>query len=63
MLWRTLRHTNILPLVGVTMTERQLVVVSEWMAGGNITQYVEAKPEVNRLGLVCFPSKARSTSY
>ena len=58
MLWRALRHTNVLRLVGVTITEDLLVAVSEWMAGGTIMQYVEAKPEANRLGLVRFPFKA-----
>jgi len=63
MLWRALHHTNVLRLVGVTMTEDQLVAVSEWMAGGNVMQYVKANPGVNRLGLVCVPFKARTTRH
>ena len=52
--WKTLRHPNILPLLGVTMSEFQLVMVSEWMVKGNINEFVEADPNVDRLELVCF---------
>ncbi|KAF9786168.1 kinase-like domain-containing protein, partial [Thelephora terrestris] len=51
-MWRFLRHPNILPLLGVSMTENQFAVVSEWMRNGNINQFVRAHPEVNRLKLL-----------
>ena len=50
----TLRHPNILPLLGVTMTENRLVMVSEWMEKGNIKEFVSRNPNADRLRLVCF---------
>lgn len=52
MTWRALRHQNLLPLLGVTMTENLLVVVSEWMARGNIMEFVKANVNADRARLV-----------
>ena len=52
--WMTLRHPNILPLLGVTMFENRFVMVSEWMVRGNINDFVKADPNADRFGLVCF---------
>jgi len=52
--WNTLRHKNILPLLGVTTAEGQLVMVSEWMVGGNIMEFVKVNVHADRLKLVCF---------
>ncbi|KAF9646470.1 kinase-like protein [Thelephora ganbajun] len=52
MIWRTLHHPNVLPLLGVTMTKTQLVVVSEWKENGNINGFIKAHPDVNRLELL-----------
>lgn len=54
MVWSTLHHENILPLLGVTVARDQLVVVSEWMVGGNIMEFVKVNVHANRLDLVCF---------
>ena len=54
MAWNALRHPNVLPLLGVTMVETRLVMVSEWMVKGNINDFVKADPNANRLELVCF---------
>ena len=54
MAWSTLRHPNVLSLLGVTMTEGRLVMVSEWMVKGNINEFVKADPKADRLKLVCF---------
>lgn len=54
MVWRALYHPNVLPLLGVTVTEDQLVAVSEWMMGGDIMEFVKMNVDVDRLGLVCF---------
>ncbi|KAF9646909.1 kinase-like protein [Thelephora ganbajun] len=51
-IWKTLHHPNVLPLIGVTMTEKQFVMVSEWMENGNINMYVKAHTNVNRLELL-----------
>jgi hypothetical protein len=50
--WKTLRHPNILPLIGVIMSETQFAMVSDWMADGNINDFVKAHPDANRLELV-----------
>ena len=53
----TLHYPNILPLLGVTMSENKFVTVSEWMVGGNINDFVKADPDADRFGLVCFSFK------
>ena len=54
MTWNTLRHPNVLPLLGVTMTENRFVMVSEWMEKGNISEFLKADTKVDRLELVRF---------
>jgi len=51
--WSSLRHPNVLPLLGATMTDTQFVMVSEWMENGNVNEFVETHPDADRLGLVC----------
>jgi len=52
-LWNSLSHPNVLKLVGVLggIGQYQFATVSEWMAHGNIMQYIREKA-TNRLGLV-----------
>ena len=52
-LWHTLSHPNILKLTGVQgdMDKGQFVAISEWMACGNIMEYIQNN-HVNRLELV-----------
>ena len=52
MAWRALRHPNVLPLLGVIMTDDQFVMVSEWMTNGNINQFVATQCGANRFKLV-----------
>ena len=52
--WKSLCHPNVLPLLGVTMTQNQFVLVSGWMENGDINTFVKAHPDVNRLDLVRF---------
>ena len=54
--WKTLCHPNVLPLLGVTVTETQFMMASEWMENGNINDFVKADTNVDQLGLVCFHS-------
>ena len=56
MTWNTLRHPNVLSLLGVTMTENLSVVVSEWMVKGNINEFVKVNTKADRLELVRFSS-------
>ena len=51
-MWKFLRHPNVLPLIGVTMSETRFVMISDWMVNGKITNFVKARPDVNRHGLV-----------
>lgn len=57
MVWGALHHPNVLPMLGVTVTKDQLVVVSEWMMGGNIMEFLKLNVDADRLGLVCFSFK------
>ena len=52
MTWKSLRHPNVLSLIGVTMTEVHFAMISEWMANGNINEFVKANPDADQLGLV-----------
>ena len=54
MAWHTLDHPNVLPLLGVAMSDNQFAMVSEWMVNGNINEYVKAQRDVNRFELVSF---------
>jgi len=53
--WKALRHPNILPLLGVIMTETKFAMVSEWMSGGNINEFVMVQHNANRFELVSSP--------
>ena len=50
--WKSLRHQNVLPLLGVTMNENQFAMVSEWMVNGNITKFIKTHWDANRFKLV-----------
>ena len=52
MAWRALRHPNVLLLLGVTVAENRLVMVSEWMVRGNIDEFIKEDINADRLGLV-----------
>jgi hypothetical protein len=56
-MWKNLQHPNVLPLVGVTMSDTYFAMISDWMLNGNINSFVEAHPHVDRLKLVGFPSR------
>ena len=50
--WKHLRHPNILPLLGVTVSEHRFAMVSEWMDNGNINQFIVKEQHANRIMLV-----------
>ena len=52
--WKSLRHPNVLPLLGVTMGKKVFAMVSEWMVNGNINGFVRAHRDANRFELVRF---------
>ena len=49
-MWKHLKHRNILPLLGITLTPLQLV--SSWMSGGDLPGYIEKQANADRLRLV-----------
>ena len=61
--WKALHHPNTLPLLGVMMSGNQFVMVSEWMAHGNITQFIETHRDANRFKLVGFCSTVGCTCH
>jgi len=52
--WKHLRHPNILPLIGVTVSNQRFAMVSAWMENGNINEFVGKDQHVNRVELVGF---------
>ena len=54
--WKHLEHPNIVPLLGINTDPLQLV--SYWMSGGDLTEYIMNHPDANRLSLVREPSTA-----
>ncbi|KAF9643026.1 kinase-like protein [Thelephora ganbajun] len=49
-MWKHLKHPNILPLLGVTMFPLQLI--SNWMPGGDLSGYVQKNSNADRLGFL-----------
>ena len=53
---KRLTHSNIVPLLGITPSPLQLI--SEWMPGGDLTEYIKKHPDTDRLDLVGAPPVA-----
>ena len=66
-MWKYLKHQNILPLIGVSTSTIQLI--SKWMPGGNLSEYIGEHPEAGRVRLVgvilfmIIPRSTQATSY
>ena len=54
MTWKALQHQNVLPLLGIMMSNNQFAMVSEWMGSGNINEFIKAHRDENRFELVGF---------
>ena len=52
-MWKRLDHKNVVPLLSITTSPVQLI--SEWMSGGHLTEYIGSHPDANRLHLVGVP--------
>ena len=52
MTWKSLRHPNVLPLLGVTTSGRHFAMVSEWMSNGSINEFIAANRDADRFELV-----------
>ena len=53
--WKRLRHPNVVPFLGVTTAPLQLVSV--WMPNGILTDYVKAEPQADRINIVSISSR------
>ena len=51
-MWKFLRHPNVLPLIGVAVSETRFAMISDWMVSGNINDFVKTHKDVDRHGLV-----------
>lgn len=51
--WKHSVHPNIVPLMSVTIDPLQLI--SEWMSGGDLMEYITNNPDADRLNLVSVP--------
>jgi hypothetical protein len=61
--WKALRHPNVLPLLGVTITENRFAMVSDWMVNGNIKEFVKSNVDADRLKLVRFSSRVLTLTH
>lgn len=52
-MWRRLAHPNIVPLLGITLDPLQLI--SAWIPGGELKDYIVDNPDTDRLALVGVP--------
>jgi hypothetical protein len=50
-IWRCLRHPNIVPLIGTSL-QFPVSLVSEWMTGGTVTAFLRGYPDWERSFLV-----------
>ena len=52
-IWSKTRHENVQELLGIVTFEGQIGMVSDWMPNGNLQQYIQKNPSVERYPLVC----------
>jgi len=48
--WKRLDHPNVVAFKGITLNPLQLV--SEWIPGGELREYIKKNPDANRINLV-----------
>ena len=53
--WKCLEHPNIVPLLGINITPSPPQLISGWISGGNLTEYIKDHPGADRPGLVGAP--------
>ena len=52
-MWKHLNHSKIIPLLRITAIPLQLI--SDWMSGGDLLDYIKKHPHADRLKLVSVP--------
>ena len=50
--WKRLAHPNVVPLLGAAVVPCPPQLISDWVLGRNLTEYVKNYPEADRIGLV-----------
>ena len=50
--WKHLDHPNIVSLLCIIITSSPPQLISDWVSGGNLTEYIEGHSGADRLGLV-----------
>jgi len=50
--WQGLQHRNVLPFIGLYIQEEKVYMLSPWMEQGDMTQFLEHNPEVDRMKLI-----------
>lgn len=48
--WKSLNHPNVVPFVGVVIKSFQLITM--WMPGGTLPEYIRKRPNPDLVGLV-----------
>ncbi|KAG8905805.1 hypothetical protein FRB99_008230, partial [Tulasnella sp. 403] len=49
--WSSLQHPNILPLLGLHVSEGRTYAVSPWAENGTLSRYIQENPNVSRRSL------------
>ncbi|KAH9171467.1 kinase-like domain-containing protein [Lactarius sanguifluus] len=62
-IWRTLRHPNVLPLLGIAYIGNFVYSVSPYMEFGNIMQYLKIHPEAHRVLLLSEIASGASAAF
>lgn len=51
-IWSKAKHENVQELLGIIMFQGRLGMVSPWMENGNLQEYIQKHPDVDRYKLV-----------
>lgn len=51
-IWSKAKHENVHELLGIIMFQGRLGMVSPWMENGNLQEYIQKQPDVDRYKLV-----------
>jgi hypothetical protein len=54
-LWKRLKHPNVLPFLGISTTIFPFCMISDWMPHGSVVDYLRKNSDVDRFSLVSRP--------
>jgi hypothetical protein len=61
--WSSLKHNNIVGLIGLAQFRGQIAMISPWMENGHLPDYISRNPDVDRIQLVSRSLKAATSIY